>query len=213
MRLEQKGTPPQTLADPAPTPRDPWLRWVLEGGAPPVRQGLDAADLARLVPLARLYPDLVARVGRAVSPAAAGLLLAETWTPNAAIHPDDPLVRASLRHPAHADRLPVAARPYFALARGSALTASGELDGAVAAFEAARGEPEAPWPARAEAAARLAEIALVRGDEAEAHRWADAALAAVPDADLGRRRLRNRPRFALLADDPAWASLWGEDAR
>ena len=199
-----------TAVEAPPTWRDPWLRWVLEGGEPPARPDLSEADLARLVPLARLYPDLVERVGRVVSPRAAGALLAGAWTVNAAVHPDDPLVRASLRHPAHADRLPAEAAPYFALARGAALTASGELDAAVEALEAAGASPWARWSLRAEAAARLAEIAMVRGEEAAARRWAEVALAAVPDRDLGRRRLRNRPRFALLADDPGWADLWSE---
>ncbi|MDP2316979.1 MAG: protein kinase [Pseudomonadota bacterium] len=204
-RLEIGGF---ALAD-EPTPDlAPSVAWAMHGGA---RPAVVPEDDALLIGLARLDPSLFDRVAAAWGPSAAAGLFAAAWNASAFAHRSDPLTVTALLSappPNPEDPRSLPSR----VARGEALMRVGHVGEArselLACWEAARPEPS-EWRWALDAAALLAELTLAGGDEGGAREWVERAVSVAPDADLGRRLLRHRPRLSGLVGRPGWAILGG----
>ncbi len=204
-RLEIGGF--TVVSEPAPAAA-PAVAWAAHGGPPPAGE---PEDDPLFIGLARLDPSLNERVAATWGPRAAARLFAATWATSAHAHRSDPLTVAALLSAPP----PIAGDPrWFRLqvARGEALMRVGRVEEARASLRACWEVGRADgseWRATLEAGALLGELALADGDETGAREWATRAAALAPDADLGWRLVRNRPRYASVVERPGWELLGG----
>lgn len=206
-RLELSGL---EVAAPEPRPRAAWTRWAL-GGEAPARGPLAETDLDQLAILERLDGSVVHRLRPLVGDPDAGRVFARAYVNNAGNHLTDPEVQGTLRSPPPLTALSADDRSALTLGQAAALTAAGERAAAreavSRAIDLARAAGPAGWRQAQQALAMRAEWALAEDDHEAARLAAREAVAAAPDPDLGRRLLRNRPRFEPLLGRPGWEML------
>lgn len=189
----------------APTPAA--VAWIA-GEAPPPPGEPEGDPL--LVALLRLDPSLQDRVRDFHGPDAADRLFHAAWDSAARQHRGDGrTIDATLGMGDLAGVAPPQ-RLWLQVARGEALLRSGRPAAARTALEAVWSDAatvgQDAWREAFEAAALLAELDLSVGDAAGVAAWMTRAAAVAPDAEVGARMLRNRPR---LADAPVPAARTG----
>lgn len=195
---------------PAPA-LDPLVAWAERVGPPPAPP---SPDDPRILGLLRLDPAVFERAAGAWGRATADALFAATWETAAYAHRADPRTLEALLSwtPAAWDPRWLGVR----VAHAEALVRVGRVAEAreelLACWEVARADGDR-WRWALDAAVLLGELALADGDEAAARGWAADAIAVAPDADLGRRFVRNRPRYAAVVGRAGWEFLADGPAR
>jgi hypothetical protein len=209
--LELGGVQLDSMGDPADAgrPVHPWAEWW--SGEHVAHPEVDVADPG-LISLVRLDTNTGERLLAALGEDQYAAVLGGAWE-LAALEGrgTDARIRDALVSLTHVDGMEPRTRVSVLTSRGQALWLDGETERARADLEqavalASQAGLES-WRAGHRASALLAEISLALGEDTQALRHAQAAVAFAPEPGLGRLLLQRRPRLASQAGARGWEEL------